>query len=74
MTNMTLSLPEELHVKMKQFSEIKWSEIARKAIESKIRDLENLEKLVSKSKLTQKDVEEFSKKIKKSAAKRFMEA
>ena len=72
MVNMTLALPEDLHSKMKQFSDIKWTEVARRAIEDKVKDLEALEKLVSKSKLTQKDVEEFGKKIKTSAAKRFM--
>lgn len=70
---MTLALPDELHNKMKQFSDIKWTEVARRAIETKIRDLEALEKLVSKSKLTQRDVEKFSKKIKDSATKKFME-
>jgi len=72
MVNMTLALPEDLHSKMKQFSDIKWTEVARRAIEDKVKDLEALEKLVSKSKLTQKDVEEFGKKIKTSASKRFM--
>jgi len=36
---MTLSIPEELHKKMKQMSEIRWSEIARKAITEKINGL-----------------------------------
>ena len=73
MVNMTLALPEELHFKMKQFSHIKWTEVARKAIETKVKDLEALEKLTSKSKLTLKDIEDFSKKIKASAAQRFMQ-
>lgn len=73
MTNMTLAIPEELHRKMKQFSEIKWSEVARKAIEQKVKDLETMNKIASKSKLTKKDVEEISKKIKRIAAKRFYE-
>ncbi len=73
MTNMTLSIPEELHKKMKQMSEVKWSEIARRAIEERINDLEIINKIASKSKLTKKDVEEISKKIKRAAAKRFDE-
>ncbi len=73
MTNITLSIPEELHKKMKNFSEIKWSEIARKALEQRINDLEIIEKIASKSKLTKKDVEEMSKKIKRAAAIRFNE-
>jgi len=37
--NMTLSIPDELHEKMKQMSEIRWSEIARRAIEQRITGL-----------------------------------
>ena len=68
---MTLSLPKELHEKMKSFSEIKWSEIARRAIEERINDLEVMNKIASKSKLTKKDVEEISKKIKRRMADKF---
>jgi hypothetical protein len=72
MTNMTLSMPDDVSREMKQFSEVKWSEVARKAIIEKLETLKLAEKLASKSQLTQKDVEEFSKKIKSSAAKRFL--
>ena len=71
--NITLSIPDELYKKMKHFSELRWSEIARKAIELRISDLEVIEKIASKSKLTQKDAEEISKKIKRSASIRFNE-
>jgi len=64
---------EELHKKMKTFSEIRWSEIARKAIEQRINDLEAIEKIASKSKLTKKDAEEISKKIKRAATIKFNE-
>ena len=70
---MTLSIPKELHEKMKSFSEIKWSEIARRAIEQRINDLEVMDQIASKSKLTKKDVEIISKKIKRRAAKKFYE-
>ena len=70
---MTLSIPEELHKKMKRFSEIRWSEIARKAIEQRVADLEVMNDIASKNKLTKKDVEEISKKIKRAAAIRFDE-
>lgn len=69
---MTLALSDKLHSKMKQFSDIKWTEVARNAIEKKINDLETLERLVAKSKLSQRDVEKFSKKIKVSSVKKFM--
>ena len=64
MTNITLSMPDELMKRMRIFSEIKWSEVARKAIEKRVEDLEVMNKIVSKSKLTEKDVEEISKRIK----------
>jgi hypothetical protein len=73
MPNITLSIPEELHKKMKQMSDIRWSEIARRAIEQRMNDLETLNRLASKSKITDKDIDEISKKIKRSAALRFDE-
>ncbi len=74
MVNVTFAVPEELHKKMKRFSDIKWTEVARKAIEHRVQDLETLEKITAKSKLTQQDIEEFGKKIKRSAMQRFMHA
>lgn len=73
MANMTLSIPNEIHQSMKHFSEIRWSEVARKAIIEKIETLELAEKLAKKSQLTKKDVEDFNKKIKNLASKRFNE-
>ena len=73
MTNITLSIPEELHKRMKKFSEIRWSEVVRKAVEQRVNDLEIMEKIASKSKFTKKDAEEISKKIKRAAAIRFNE-
>jgi predicted CopG family antitoxin len=42
MTNITLSIKDEIYNRMKKHSEIKWSEIARKAIEKKIQELESI--------------------------------
>ncbi len=72
MANMTLSIPDEIHKQMKHFSEVKWSEIARKAIIEKLELLQLAEKLASKSKLTEEDIAAFNKKIKTSATKRFL--
>ncbi len=72
MGNMTLAIPDELLKRMKTMSEIRWSEIARKAIEERVNDLEVMNKIASKSKLTMKDVDEFSKKIKRTAHIRFI--
>lgn len=69
MGNITLMLPDELKKKMKHHSEIRWSEVIRKAIQKKIEDLELLDKLTKKSKLTFKDVDEISHKINKEVFK-----
>ena len=74
MANMTLSIPDELLTRMRKFNEIKWSEVARRAIEQRTRDLEMIEDIASKSKLTKKDIEEFDAKIKAAANKRFLNA
>ena len=63
MPNVTLAITEELHEKMKKRSEIRWSEVVRKTITEKIEDMEMMEKLVSKSRLTKNDVEELAHKI-----------
>ncbi len=68
--NITLSISEDTFEKMKEFSEVKWSEVARKAIENKLEFLEVLNKIASKSKLTEKDVAEISEKVKVGMAKR----
>jgi len=71
MANMTLAIPDELFKRMKAMREIRWSEVARQAIEQRVEDLEVMNKIASKSKLTKKDVEEIGKKIKREAARRF---
>ncbi len=65
MGNVTLALPEDLQERMKKHSEIRWSEVVRKSITQKIEMLEVMDRIAAKSKLTQKDVDEISRKIKK---------
>ena len=72
MGNVTLSIPEDVHKEMKHFSEIRWSEVARKAIVAKLETLQMAENLAKKSRLTKEDIETFSKKIKSLATKRFL--
>ena len=71
MANVTLMLPDELQKKMKKHSEIRWSEVIRKIIQKKIDDLDLLDKLTSKSKLTLKDALEISKKVDASVARKY---
>ena len=72
MVNMTLAIPADLHKLIKKHDEVKWSEVARKAIRARLENLQMAEKIASKSKLTSKYVEEFSRKINLAASKRFM--
>jgi len=72
MANITLSIPEKLHRKIKKHPEIRWSEVARHAMMEYVEKLELMDKLTSESKLTDKDAIEISKKIKRSIAERHM--
>ena len=71
MPNMTLSIPEEIHSIIKNHNEIRWSEIARRAITQEARKLKLMDNLASKSKLTMKDVKEIDEKIKEGLFKRY---
>ncbi|MBS3131999.1 hypothetical protein J4212_06200 [Candidatus Woesearchaeota archaeon] len=71
MPNMTLSIPEELHNIVKKHTEIKWSEIARRAMWTQARKLQLMDSLVSESTFTEKDVEALDHKIKAGLLKRF---
>ena len=70
MTNMTLAVPEDLHRTMQKHKEIRWSEVARQAMVEKARKIELMDKLLSKSELTEQDAEEIGHKIKHAMAKR----
>ena len=69
---MTLAIPDELRERMKNFPEIRWSALARAAFESRVNDMEEIEKIASKSKLTKKDAEEIANKINEAAARRII--
>ncbi|MEK6889443.1 MAG: hypothetical protein AABW80_05045 [Nanoarchaeota archaeon] len=45
MTNITLSIDDDVYKKMRAYSEIKWSEYVRKIIEMRIAELDKIEKL-----------------------------
>ncbi|MBS3079847.1 hypothetical protein J4221_00075 [Candidatus Pacearchaeota archaeon] len=44
MTNITLSIDDEVYKKMKKHSEVTWSEFVRKMIKKRVEELESLEK------------------------------
>ncbi|MEM3726661.1 MAG: hypothetical protein QXK98_07375 [Candidatus Bathyarchaeia archaeon] len=54
MVNITVSIPEELYRKMKKYSEVRWSEVVRKALAEYIWRLEVMERgVVSSEKLAE---------------------
>ncbi|MBI2045443.1 hypothetical protein HYT23_05265 [Candidatus Pacearchaeota archaeon] len=64
MTNITLSIDDEVYKKMRKFSEIKWSEYVRKCIHNRVQELEKIKqntfadgKLLAENWLSKEDKE-----------------
>ena len=70
MVNMTLAVPEELQKIMRKHKDVKWSEVARQAMWEKATQLELMDKMLARSKLTEEDAEKIGHKIKHEIAKR----
>ncbi len=62
MTNITLSIDDNVYKKMRKYSEIKWSEFVRKIIEQRINELEKIEKEDDEGVLTMLASEKVLKK------------
>lgn len=73
MTSLTLSIPKELRRLMDKHPEINWSEVARQSIIQKLNLLEKMDRLLSKSKLTEKDAVGIGARVNKGIAKRMAE-
>ena len=71
MTNLTLSIPDDLKVKMRHFPEINWSEVARQAIMEKTRILEQMQQVLSRSTLTEQDALTIGREIKRRMWKKY---
>ncbi|HEY9206156.1 MAG TPA: hypothetical protein VIO58_09560 [Candidatus Methanoperedens sp.] len=63
MTNITLSLPDEVHVKMKMHKEIRWSEVVRRAIIEYIGKLEDKGSEITTKDLLQELGDDFRKSL-----------
>lgn len=70
MASLTLSIPEELREKMREFPEINWSEVARQAITEKARLLEKMNRLLATEGLDQGEAKEIEGEIKKRVLKK----
>jgi len=62
MTNITLSIDDEIYKRMKKYSEVKWSEFVRKCVQKRIEELESIksnifadEKLLAENWLSDED-------------------
>lgn len=82
MANVTVTVPDEFKERMEEHPEINWSQVARQAFEEKISDLEALEKLkdleviddiASRSELTEADVEEIAESVDRALADDFLD-
>jgi hypothetical protein len=74
MVSLTLAIPKEIKKEMELYPEINWSAVARAAIQRKLQILKEMNKILSKSKLTEEDAILFGKQITKKAAKKFRDA
>tara|TARA_Y100000310_G_scaffold336702_1_gene421950 strand:+ start:737 stop:976 length:240 start_codon:yes stop_codon:yes gene_type:complete len=70
MANMTLSIPDGLHKEMKKFPWMRWSEVARQAIQERVKTISEVERIAKKSKLTEKDAKIIAEKINRAATER----
>ncbi|MDD4983641.1 MAG: hypothetical protein PHH82_02235 [Candidatus ainarchaeum sp.] len=71
MPAITLSVPQDLKSEMDKSKFINWSEVAREAIKEKVVQLRILDDIAKKSKLTEKDAIDISKKINQGMSKRY---
>jgi hypothetical protein len=62
MTNITLSIDNSVYNKMREYSEVKWSEFVRKCVQKRIQELESInsnvfgdEKLLAENWLSAED-------------------
>ncbi len=65
MSSLILAIPDDLKAKMKRFPEINWSEVARQAIAEKMHTLEQMQRLLSKSALTESETVILGRQIKR---------
>ncbi|MDD5163224.1 MAG: hypothetical protein PHD95_03390 [Candidatus ainarchaeum sp.] len=68
MPNITLSITDEMKSGMDRHSEVRWSNAVRAIIERKLRDFEEAERLVAKSRLAAGDIQGILGKVNRETA------
>ena len=71
---MTLALDAATSREVKAHPEIKWSEVARQAIQRKVREIHALDAAFANSDLTESDVQHLAEKANKNLLKRLKPA
>jgi hypothetical protein len=71
MPNITLAVSPELHRKMRAHPEIKWSEVVRRVLAQRLRDLERMDALTRRSTLRAEDIDEIDHLINEGLRKRY---
>ena len=67
---LSVPLPNELKIEMEKHKEIKWVEVVRAALREKLKALQKLDEIMSKSTLTEADVEKHTKLLKEKVWKK----
>jgi len=71
MPNMTLSLPEDVYRIVKAHNEVRWSEIARRAIEDYAKKIALMNAMTQESQLSEDDIMAIDHKVKAGIQKHY---
>jgi hypothetical protein len=74
MASVTFALPDNVKAEMKRLNWINWSELARLEILERLKqeqEIEEFRRIVSKSKLTEKQAQKLAEEVNRSLAKRY---
>ena len=74
MASVTFALPDNVKAEMKRLTWINWSELARLEILERLKqeqEIEEFRRIVSKSKLTEKQAQKLAEEVNRSLAKRY---
>jgi hypothetical protein len=74
MGELVIEIPEELREEMEELPKVNWQLVVRRSLKHELKEILELKRIISKSKLTEEDVLELSEKIDKSLSKRFKES
>ena len=71
MVEVKIEIPKELEEEIKSISKTTLSLVINKIVKEELEKMARLKKIISKSKMTEKDVEELANKIDEAISKKF---